>query len=176
VPFTPTDTSFVPDRGNQAVDNNLIKSYMTRFTWQVSPKNKFSAYDDEIDKYRSHDMQSLYAPETAATVWNSPAYHTNQAKWTSMVTNKLMIDGGFSSNLEYYTNEYRPGIAQIRGTPDWFANASRSELDLGGRKTAATVQLTHSPARYNVQAAATYVTGTDARLKPSRATSLSKAL
>src|SRR5262249_6229457 len=60
---------------------------------------------------------------------------------------------------EYYTNEYRPGVAQIRGTPEWFAHASRSELDLGGRKTAATVQLSHSPARYNVQAAATYVTG-----------------
>ena len=44
-------------------------------------------------------------------------------------------------------------------TADWFANASRSELDLGGRKTAATVQLAHNPARYNVQAAATYVTG-----------------
>src|SRR4029078_4852309 len=67
---------------------------------------------------------------------------------------------GFSSNLEYYTNEYRPGVAKVRGTADWFANASRSELDLGGRKTAATVQLTHNPARYNVQAAATYVTGT----------------
>src|SRR4029079_14004070 len=71
-----------------------------------------------------------------------------------------MIDGGFSSNLEYYTNEYRPGVAKLRGTPDWFSNASRSELDLGGRKTAATVQLTHSPARYNIQGAATYATGT----------------
>jgi len=145
--------------GSQGIDDQFIKSIMGRITWQVSPRNKFSAYDDEIDKYRGHDMQSLYEPETAATVWNSPAYHTNQAKWTSTVTNKLMIDGGFSSNLEYYTNEYRPGIAQIRGTPEWFADASRSELDLGGRKSAATVQLTHSPARYNVQAAATYVTG-----------------
>src|SRR5262245_1542965 len=145
--------------GSQGIDDQFIKSVMGRITWQVSPRNKFSAYDDEIDKYRGHDMQSLYEPETAATVWNSPAYHTNQAKWTSTVTNKLMIDGGFSSNLEYYTNEYRPGIAHIRGTPDWFATASRSELDLGGRKTAATVQLSHSPARYNIQAAATYVTG-----------------
>ena len=31
--------------------------------------------------------------------------------------------------------------------------------DLGGRKTAATVQFAHNPARYNMQAAATYVTG-----------------
>jgi hypothetical protein len=145
--------------GSQGIDDQFIKSVLGRLTWQISPRNKFSAYDDEIDKYRGHDMQALYDPATAATVWNSPAYHTNQAKWTSTVTNRLMIDGGFSSNLEYYTNDYRPGIAQIRGTPEWYANASRSELDLGGRKTAATVQLAHNPARYNIQAAATYVTG-----------------
>jgi Carboxypeptidase regulatory-like domain len=145
--------------GKQGVDDQFIKSIMGRITWQISPRNKFSAYDDEIDKYRGHDMQALYDPATAATVWNSPAYHTNQAKWTSTVTSKLMIDAGFSSNLEYYTNEYREGIAKLRNSPEWFANASRSELDLGGRKTAATVQLAHNPARYNIQAAATYVTG-----------------
>jgi hypothetical protein len=145
--------------GSQGIDDQFIKSVMARLTWQISPRHKFSAYDDEVDKYRGHDMQALYDPDTAATVWNSPAYHTNQAKWTSTVTNKLMIDAGFSSNLEYYTNEYREGIARLRGTADWFANASRSELDLGGRKTAATVQLAMNPARYNVQAAATYVTG-----------------
>ncbi len=145
--------------GGQGVDDQFIKSIMARVTWQISPRNKFSAYNDEIDKYRGHDMQALFDPDTAATVWNSPAYHTNQAKWTSTVTNKLMIDAGFSSNLEYYTNEYREGIAKLRNTADWFANASRSELDLGGRKTAATVQLAHNPARYNIQAAATYVTG-----------------
>ena len=145
--------------GGQGIDDQFIKSVMARVTWQVSPRNKFSAYNDEIDKYRGHDMQALFDPATAATVWNSPAYHTNQAKWTSTVTNKLMFDAGFSSNLEYYTNEYREGIAKLRGTADWLANASRSELDLGGRKTAATVQLAHNPARYNVQAAATYVTG-----------------
>jgi hypothetical protein len=145
--------------GSQGLDDQFIKSIVGRITWQVSPRNKFSVYDDEIDKYRGHDMQALFDPSTAATVWNSPAYHTNQAKWTSTVTSKLMIDAGFSSNLEYYTNEYREGIAKLRGTAEWLANASRSELDLGGRKTAATVQLAMNPARYNVQAAATYVTG-----------------
>jgi carboxypeptidase family protein len=149
----------LPD-GSQGVDDQFIKSVLARVTWQISPRNKLSAYDDEIDKYRGHDMQALYDPDTAATVWNSPAYHTNQAKWTSTVSNRLMMDAGFSSNLEYYTNEYRPGVAKLRGTADWFASASRSELDLGGRKTAATVQLAHNPARYNVQASATYVTGT----------------
>ncbi len=149
----------VTDDGSQGIDDQYIKSALARLTWQVSPRHKLSAYFDEIDKYRGHDMQSLEDPETAAVRWFSPAYHTTQAKWTSTVSNRLMIDGGFSSNLEYYTNEYQEGIGKARGTPEWFAGASRLESDLGGRKTAATSETTQSPARYNVQGAASYVTG-----------------
>ncbi len=155
--------NFIPDTffkdGKPGLDDQFIKSGLARLTWQISPRNKLSAYFDEIDKYRGHDMQALFDPETAATVWNSPAYHTTAAKWTSTVTNRLLLEGGFSSNLEYYTNEYREGVDQPRGTSAWFAGASRSELDLGGRKTAAPVQTTQSPARYSANASASYVTG-----------------
>ena len=90
----------VQDDGSRGVDDQFIRSAMLRLTWQVTPKLKFGAYHDEIDKYRGHDMQSLYDPETAATVWNSPAYHTNQAKLTYTATSRLLVEGGFSSNLE----------------------------------------------------------------------------
>src|SRR5262245_54343489 len=147
------------DDGSQGIDDQFIRSALARLTWQISPRNKLSAYFDEIDKYRGHDMQSLEDPETAALRWFSPAYHTTQAKWTSTVSNRLMMDAGFSSNLEYYTNEYQEGVGRPRGTPEWFAGASRLESDLGGRKTAATSENTQSPARYNVQGAASYLTG-----------------
>src|SRR5438046_10718909 len=83
---------------------------------------------------RGHDMQSNYDPETAATVWNSPAYHTNQAKLTMTATSRLLLEGGFSSNLEYYTNEYRPGIERPRGSLDWYNNTGQQEANLGGVK------------------------------------------
>ena len=60
-------------------------------------------------------MQSNYDPETAATVWNSPAYHTTAIKWTSPVTSSLFLEAGLSNNTEYYTNEYREGIEKPRG-------------------------------------------------------------
>ena len=88
------------DDGSRGVDDQFIRSALLRLTWQVTPKLKFGAYHDEVDKYRGHDMQSLYDPETAATVWNSPAYHTNQAKLTMTATSRLLLEGGFSSNLE----------------------------------------------------------------------------
>jgi Carboxypeptidase regulatory-like domain len=155
--------NFIPDTfyddGSKGVDDQFIKSGLVRLTWQVSPRNKFSVYFDEVDKFRGHDMQALFDPKTAATVWYSPAYHTSSAKWTSAVTNRLLIEGGWSNNTENYTNSYLPGIDQLRGTSSWLAAATRSELDLGGRKTAATSQTTQSPIRFAVNASASYVTG-----------------
>jgi hypothetical protein len=156
--------NFIPDTfykdGSKGIDDQFIKSINARLTWQVSPRNKFSAYFDEVDKFRGHDMQALFDPETAATVWYSPAYHTNSAKWTSTVTNRLLIEGGWSNNTENYTNSYLPGIEMPRGSSAWFAGATREERDLGGRKTAAPSQTTQSPIRFAVNASASYVTGT----------------
>lgn len=147
------------DDGSQGIDDQFIRSAMARLTWQISPRNKISGYFDEIDKYRGHDMQANYDPETAATIWNSPAYHTTAIKWTSPVTSSLFLEAGFSNNTEYYTNQYREGVEKPYGTAEWFANAARNELDLGGYKTAAPANLTESPKALYWNTAATYVTG-----------------
>jgi hypothetical protein len=149
------------DDGSQGIDDQLIKSAMVRLTWQVTGRTKFSAYFDEVDKFRGHDMQSGYDPETVSVVWNSPAYHTTAAKLTNTLTSRLLVEGGWSSNLEYYTNEYQPGIEQPRFTPTWFSTVAKTEADIAGtsRIGAALAQTTQSPARYAVNAAASYVTG-----------------
>jgi Carboxypeptidase regulatory-like domain len=147
------------DDGSQGIDDQYIRQAMLRLTWQVSARNKVSAYFDEIDKYRGHDMQSNEDPEEAALQWFSPAYHTAQVKWASTVSSRMFLEAGWSSNLEYYTNSYRPGIGKDRGTPEWFAGASRLENLQGGRRAAATAENTQSPERQNLQASMSYVTG-----------------
>ena len=147
------------DDGSQGIDDQFIRQALVRMTWQMTPRNKLSAYFDEIDKYRGHDMQSLDDPETAALQWFSPAYHTSQVKWTSTVNSRMLLEAGWSSNLEYYTNSYQEDVEQPRFSPGWFAGASRLENGLGGRKTAATAQNTQSPERQNLQASMSYVTG-----------------
>ena len=151
------NTSF--DDGRKGVDDQFIKSALARLTWQMSPRHKLSAYFDEIDKFRGHDMQSNDDPETAALRWFSPAYHTASVKWTSPVTSEVLLEAGWSSNLEYYTNSYQQGVEKPRFSAEWFAGASRLENDLGGRTMAATSQQTQSPERQNVQASLSYVTG-----------------
>jgi len=147
------------DDGSQGIDDQFIKQASLRLTWQVSPRNKLSGYFDEIDKFRGHDMQSGDDPETYATLWGSPAYHTAQVKWTSTISSRLLFEGGWSSNIEYYTNSYQEGVEQPRFTPGWFAGASRNDQGLGMRKTAAASQSRQSPERQNLQASLSYVTG-----------------
>ena len=149
----------VQDDGSQGVDDQKIKSALMRLTWQVSEKNKFSAYFDEIDKFRGHAMQPGDDPETASLIWTSPAYHTGSAKWTSTLSSKLLYEVGYSNNTENYTNLYQPGVEQPRGTAGWYSGASRVDLDLVTRTGAGTVQSTFSPRRYAVSNAMTYVTG-----------------
>jgi hypothetical protein len=147
------------DDGSQGIDDQYIRQALARLTYQVTPRNKLSAYFDEIDKYRGHDMQSNEDPEEASLQWFSPAYHTAQVKWTSTMSSRMLLEAGWSSNLEYYTNSYRPGVGQSRFTPEWFAGASRLENLQGGRRAAATAENTQSPERQNVQASVSYVTG-----------------
>ena len=54
-------------------------------------------YFDEIDKYRGHDMQALYDPETAGIRWLSPAYNTGAAKLTYTATSRVRSDSSPSS-------------------------------------------------------------------------------
>jgi hypothetical protein len=147
------------DDGSQGIDDQYIFNGMARVTWQASARNKISVYFDEIHKYRGHDMQANYDPETAATVWNSPAYHTTAIKWTSPITSSVFLEAGFSNNTEYYTNEYREGIEKPRGTQEWFNSAAKNEVDLGGYTQAGPTNTTESPVAFYWNAAMTWVKG-----------------
>ena len=153
------DTLF--DDGGQGTDGQAIQQPMLRLTYQASPRNKFSGYVELTGKTRSHDMASQVDPETASTRWTSPNYSTGQIKYSSTLTNRLLLEGGYSFNREYRNVEAQEGIAQERGTPEWFASGSRT-LQTGGaaRSTAPGLTLDQDwPARDNVQASLSYVTG-----------------
>ena len=87
---------------------------MARLTWQLTPRNKMSAYFDEIDKYRGHDMQSNEDPETASLRWFSPAYNTGVAQVDVHGEQPDALEAGYSRNLEYYTNSYQEGVEKPR--------------------------------------------------------------
>jgi hypothetical protein len=104
-------------------------------------------------------MSAVYDPATAANVWVSPLYGAYEAKWVSTVSNKLMIDAGFSSHQDRRQTIYEPGIAQSYESPAWFQNVNKTDLSLGTQTTAAPNENYTWPTRRYVQGTMTYVTG-----------------
>jgi hypothetical protein len=165
------DTFYVPTGSTQAdcqqgrvtceqgIDDQKIKSALFRVTWQVSPRNKLSLYYDEIDKFRGHGMNAGDDPRSASQVWTSPAYNDGAVRFTSTVSNRLLIDAGFSMNQEQYVITNQEGINKDPFTPEWFANASRRDADLVTLRNGLANWGGRYPDRYNVQGAMSYVTG-----------------
>src|SRR5262252_4323482 len=155
----------------QGADPNHQYSGLARLTWQVSPRNKISGYYDRIHKVRGAAQSPGDDQTTSSVVWNSPVYTTNMVKYTSTVSSKLLVEGGFSSNLERYNNMYQPGIEKDYGSAAWLATAKHcidgsaiaaAAQTCGSTNTASGAEYGSYPDRYNMQAAASYVTGSHA--------------
>jgi hypothetical protein len=117
-------------------------------------------YYDEIDKFRGHGMNAGDDPATASQVWTSPAYNDGAIRWTSTVTNRLLLDAGFSMNQEQYVIQNQDGINKSFGSAEWIAGASRRDANLVTRRNGiGSGQGGRYPDRYNVQGAVSYVTG-----------------
>ncbi len=84
-------------------------------------------------------------PATASQVWNSPIYTTGSAKFSSTVSNKVLVEGGFSTNYERYNIIYQPGLTKERGTPEWYTTINRQDTALGTQDTAALYELRTVP-------------------------------
>ncbi len=146
----------------QGTDPQHQYSGLVRLTWQLSPKNKLSGYYDRIHKVRGAAMNPGDDETTSSVQWNSPLYTTNAIKYTSTVTSKLLVEGGFSSNIERYNNLYAPGIEQPYGTAAWLANARHVVDTTASSNTAGPAEYGSYPDRYNMQASASYITGSQA--------------
>jgi len=143
----------------QGVNDQQINSVLLRLTWQVSPRNKLSAYMDRIFKTRDHDVIAGDDAATAGFYWNSPIYETATVKWTSTVSSRLLVEGGYSSNIERYNNLYEPGVKKPYGSPQWYAGALHRDTALGTRINAKTYEYGSYPDRHNAQGAASYLRG-----------------
>jgi hypothetical protein len=116
-------------------------------------------YYDEVDKFRGHGMNAGDDPRTASQIWTSPLYNDAALKWTSTVSSKLLVEGGFSFNYEEYVITNQPGVNKEYGSPDWFAGASRRDAELGTLRSGLANWGGRYPDRYNMQGGLSYVTG-----------------
>jgi hypothetical protein len=153
--------SFYPD-GSPGIYDQRVRNYTLRLTWQVSPRNKITAYEDYQTKYVGHLFTSGVDVATASRRRPPVLKYTNGIKWTSAVSNKLVIDAGYGTSVNAYTEKYQPGILKDPFTPAWYANAGRQDINRSTTTTASTPETGTYNFRYMVISSMQYVTGSHA--------------
>ncbi len=153
---------FNPD-GSPGIEDQYIKQGVLRLSWQISSKDKFSGTFDRIQKFKGHELSGLATPPNdpniAASRRGPPNYWVAQAKYTRIQSPNLLLEGGFSTDVIYFSIIYLPGQEEVPFSPAWFAHTSRVDSTLGFRSNAPPVQSYFLPARRNVSGSATYIWG-----------------
>jgi hypothetical protein len=154
------------DNVTPALQDENIKSFVGRGTWQASQKNKFSLTYQRNFKYVGHEFFTGFAVPTTVPRYPEAAqyrepwlYYIAAAKWSSPVTSRLLVESGVGIDILHYTNSYRPEVKQQRGTPGWYATASRLDTALGFRTVAGFPEQIQFPDQYTWSSSVSYVTG-----------------
>ncbi len=153
--------SFYPD-GSPGIYDQRVRNYTLRLTWQVNPRNKITAYDDYQTKYVGHLFTSGTEVQFGAARRPPVLKYTDAVKWTSTVSNKLVFDVGFGTSVNAYREGYQPGVLKTPFTPEWYANASKVDINRTTMTTASAPELGTYNFRYMLISSMNYVTGSHA--------------
>jgi hypothetical protein len=152
--------SFYPD-GSPGVYDQRVRNYTVRLTWQVSPRNKITAYEDFQTKYVGHLYTSGVDVATASRRRSPVLKYTNAVKWTSTLSNKLVFDAGYGTSVNSYTEKFLPGIKQERYSPAWYTNVARQDINRLTTVGASTPETGTYNFRYMFISNIAYVTGSN---------------
>lgn len=116
---------------------------------------------DKFPKWRGHRNIETGTFEPAATyIQIVPLAYNAQAKWTSPITSKLLVDSGASMNFYNYWLNYQDGLGPDGSHP----LGVLSQVDLNGNRTYSAARITSNQvfAHYYITSSATYVSGSHA--------------
>jgi len=169
---------YLPDGTDiRSTVDQYIRDALARVTWQMNQKNKLSAFFDRNWKRKGHDFGAGTDPRAGS--YRDPRtghYAVGQVKWTNTVTNRWLIEAGFSNPYNHVTINNRPEVdlpnylSNGQVNPAWLANARHSDsanninprcaLAIGCRVWVSNGQNERKEATaYRLVAAVSYVTG-----------------
>jgi hypothetical protein len=150
---------FFPD-GSPARDESLLQSYTTRITAQVSQKNKVTALYDPLPKHRDYFLSETGLYDLKGAGVQNMYSHAIQAKWTSTMTNRLLVEAGYSENYTGYKIDPQENVAMPSATNKW-GDISKSDTVISSRfSTNAPSQWFENPLMSrNIVGSVSYVTG-----------------
>jgi len=154
--------------GDPAIQEQFVRDALVRLTTQITPKNKLSAYMERIWKRKDPELAPNVDPVTASDIrdWRHALYYVGQVKYTSTVTNRLLYEAGYSTNIERLSQSYQPAIEAIANrpfTPEWFTQVTHNNTTTTNVNGAAPGGSTGTyPDRKVFSTALSYVTGSHA--------------
>ena len=122
-------------------------------TGQVTPRNKVTAFYQFGKRHKVSDSGLFRTPEATDYLTSDPDYIA-QAKWTSPVTSRLLLEGGAT----FYNETWR--FLQQPEFPVPFGVISKRERSTGTRYAADETNWDAYNHQYNMRLSLNYVTGT----------------
>jgi hypothetical protein len=102
----PTKWTYAPDLTQQAFTPTTQSSVNARFTWQATPRNKFSFFAETQPRHWGTGT-STQSPE-AASFFEYPKNRLLVAGWTSTVSNRLLLEASVADHSEILYNVVPP--------------------------------------------------------------------
>jgi Carboxypeptidase regulatory-like domain/TonB-dependent Receptor Plug Domain len=162
--------SFLDD-GSAARRDGDRYGLIPRLTLQATSRDKLSLHVERVAQFRGPRYQAKYPaivnglgpdPETAGR-WRDPklADYLVLGKWTSTVTNRLLLEVSGGRNFTNSSFLNMPGVQAAVGTPEWYAHTAKNDADLGTFWDAAqTIPPIDGAWKQMLAGAVSYVTGT----------------
>jgi hypothetical protein len=154
--------------GDPAIQEQFVRDVLVRLTYQATPRNKLSAYMERIWKHKDPELLPNVDPVTASDIrdWRHALYYVGQVKFTSTLTNRLLYEAGYSTNIERLSQSYQPAIEAIANqpfSPAWYSQVTHNNATTANVTGAALGGSTGTyPDRRVLSTALSYVSGTHA--------------
>lgn len=149
--------------GSQAEDDNITKAYTNRMTTQLSQKNKLTLLYDKLPRSRYHSgIENGTSSPEATTRVNYDLAYVAQAKWTSTLSDRLLVEAGYSQGYYRATFNYQDQ-SMLPSASNPLGAISHLDSITGITSVApATVLRPLHQTKWNLNAAVSYVTGSHA--------------
>ena len=114
--------------------DQYIRDLLGRATWQLNQNNKLSAFFNRTFKRKGHDFGTGTDPRAGS--YRDPRtghYAVGQGRYTNTLTNRWLLEVGYSSAYNHVTINNRPEADPANYLPDgsvnpaWLAAASRTD-------------------------------------------------
>ena len=130
-----------------------------RGRWRAGPDSDWIQSALLVPGQRGPDPETARDYQNKGQGWHHAPYWLGQAKWTSTVSNRLLLEAGYgSSGVADCCSDPQPNTVFPRGTDDWFRFVRKEDVDQNIQFDAVQDFTWNVPSE-RVMAAVSYVTG-----------------